>query len=231
MAPLQQARAVLFDLDGTFADTAPDLAYALNQTLAAFGADPLPFVRIRPVVSHGGAALVRLGFGLEPGDPGFDERREYLLAVYRANLCRETRLFDGMAEVLDALERHGRPWGIVTNKPAWLTDPLIEAMGLTARAGCIVSGDTCVHRKPHPEPILRACRDLAVAPAQTVYVGDADRDMIAGRAAGTATVAALFGYILDDEDPADWAADHRIGHARELLALLGLNPVDALTCG
>lgn len=222
VAPLAHSRAVLFDLDGTFADTAPDLAHALNGTLVAYGREPLPFERIRPVVSHGGLALIRLGFGLQPGDPGFDERRQYLLDLYRANLCRETRLFDGVAEVLDALERHGRRWGIVTNKPAWLTDPLLDAMGLSQRAGSIISGDTCEHRKPHPEPILCACRELQVAPADTVYVGDADRDMIAGRAAGTVTVAALFGYIQADDDPSAWDADHRIEHAAELLALLGL---------
>ncbi|MFM1891347.1 MAG: hypothetical protein RLZ44_424 [Pseudomonadota bacterium] len=227
MAPLRHARAVLFDLDGTFADTAPDLAYALNQTLAAFGLPPLPFERIRPVVSHGGLALIRLGFGLEPEQPGFAERRQHLLDVYHANLCRETRLFDGMAEVLAALEAHGLPWGIVTNKPAWLTDPLIAAMGLRQRAGSVISGDTCAHRKPHPEPILCACRELRVAPQQTVYVGDADRDMAAGRAAGAIPVAALFGYILEDDDPAAWDADHRIGHAAELLELLGLTAARA----
>lgn len=223
MAPLADKHAVLFDLDGTFADTAPDLAYALNETLRAYHQAPLSFEQIRPVVSHGGIALIRLGFAMEPGTDAFEERRLYLLDVYKANLCRETRLFEGIAEVIATLDSAGRPWGIVTNKPAWLTDPLMAAMALTERAGVIVSGDTCAQRKPHPEPILHACRTIGVIPEQTVYVGDAGRDIDAGRAAGTATVAALFGYIRANDDPADWHADHQITHATQLLELLGLN--------
>ena len=157
-------RAVLFDLDGTLADTAPDLAYALNCTLSHYGKDPLTYERIRPVVSHGGIALIRLGFGIEPGDPAFEEKRQYLLNVYAQNLLRDTCLFPGMSEILSFLEDRGTPWGIVTNKPAWLTDPLIEAMQLQHRAGAVVSGDTCQHRKPHPEPILHACALLERAP-------------------------------------------------------------------
>lgn len=214
--------AVLFDLDGTFADTAPDLAYALNQTLRHFGRAPLPFETIRPVVSHGGVALIRLGFDLGPDDPGYAAYRQYLLDVYQDNLCRETRLFDGMDDVLSGLEAAGLPWGIVTNKPAWLTDPLMAALGLAARAGTVISGDTCAHNKPHPEPIECACREVRSNPRRTVYVGDADRDMAAGRAAGNITVGALFGYIQPGEDPGAWQADHYIEQPRELLALLGL---------
>ena len=222
-APLAGARAVLFDLDGTFADTAPDLAYALNETLRAFDREPLPFEQIRPVVSHGGVALIRLGFGLEPGSEAFDRKRRFLLDVYRANLSRHTRLFDGMDEVLRVLDQAGCYWGIVTNKPAWLTDPLLDDMGLTDRAAVIISGDTCKERKPHPEPIQYACREIGVTPQQTVYVGDADRDIAAGRAAGTATVAALFGYIPAGEDSSHWRPDHQIGHPLQLLGLMGLD--------
>ncbi len=222
MKPLTDIEAVLFDLDGTFADTAPDLAYALNQTLRHFGREPLPFETIRPVVSHGGVALIRLGFGLGPDDPGYAEHRQFLLDTYQDNLCRETRLFDGMAEVLEGLEMAGLSWGIVTNKPAWLTDPLMAALGLAERAGTIISGDTCAHNKPHPEPIHCACREIGAAPQRTVYVGDADRDMAAGRAAGNITVGALFGYIQPGDDPSGWQADHYIEQPRDLLPLLGL---------
>ena len=220
MQALAVPAAVLFDLDGTLADTAPDLAYALNQTLQAHGRPALPFERIRPMVSHGGIALIRLGFGLEPEDPGFEDYRQHLLRVYQDNLCRETRLFDGMPEVLETLERRGIPWGVVTNKPAWLTDPLMSALGLTARTPAIVSGDTCAERKPHPQPLLHACRLLAADPSACWYVGDAGRDMQAARAAGCLAIGATFGYLCP-EDPVDaWQADRLIDHPRALLQLL-----------
>jgi phosphoglycolate phosphatase len=214
-------RAVLFDLDGTFADTAPDLAFALNDTLRRFGGAPLPYERIRPHVSHGATALIRLGFGLDPGSGPFEERRAVLLQVYRDNLCRDTRPFDGILAVLEALEQRSLGWGIVTNKPAWLTDPLMDQLGLAARAGCIVSGDTTPNRKPHPEPILHACARLGVSAAQSVYVGDAERDIEAGRRAGTATLAAAFGYLQVHEDPAAWGADALLATPLDLLDWLG----------
>jgi phosphoglycolate phosphatase len=212
--------AVLFDLDGTLADTAPDLAAALDRTLTHFGREPAPYAAIRPVVSHGAMALVRTGFDMHPDHPGFAERRQFLLDDYAANLCVETRLFDGMAEVLGLLESRSIPWGIVTNKPAWLTDPLIEAMQLAPRPGCVVSGDTCPQRKPHPAPILHACELLDRDPATTWYVGDAGRDMQAGRAAGCTTVAALYGYLHPEDPPDTWDADLCIHHPADLLGLL-----------
>jgi phosphoglycolate phosphatase len=212
--------AVLFDLDGTLADTAPDLAYALNQTLRHFGRSELPYERIRPVVSHGGIALIRLGFGLQPGAPSFEDKRQYLLQVYADNLLRETALFPGIAESLAYLEERAIPWGIVTNKPAWLTDPLVDAMQLTQRAGCIVSGDTCANRKPHPEPILHACEQLQRPAGRTWYIGDAGRDMQAGRAAGCLTVAALYGYLHPEDPPDDWDADLRLASSDLLVDLL-----------
>lgn len=218
--PLTRPAAVLFDLDGTLADTAPDLAYALNQTLNHYGHDPLPYERIRPVVSHGGIALIRLGFGMAPDQPGFEERRRFLLDVYLANLCRETRLFDGMPEVLAYLEQQTIAWGVVTNKPAWLTDPLMVQMGMQSRTPAIVSGDTCANRKPHPEPIFHACRLLGVDSADSWYVGDAGRDMQAGRTAGCTTIGATFGYIHPD-DPVDaWDSDAHIDQPRGLIDLL-----------
>ena len=212
--------AVLFDLDGTLADTAPDLAFALNRTLQHFRRDVLPYEVIRPVVSHGGIALIRLGFGLAPDAPGFEERRQFLLDVYADNLCRETGLFPGMAAVLAGLEAQRIPWGVVTNKPAWLTDPLIVAMQLDRRAGCVVSGDTCARRKPHPDPILHACRLLHSDPCDTWYVGDAGRDMQAGKAAGCITIGALYGYLHPEDPPHTWQTDLTIDHPEQLLDLL-----------
>ena len=223
MKPVTDTQAVLFDLDGTFADTAPDLAHALNATLNHFNLPSLSLERIRPAVSHGGAALIRLGFGMEPDAPGFEERRQYLLQVYLDNICRQTRLFDGMEQLLDTLAAHRIPWGIVTNKPAWLTDPLMAALPMPHNSECIVSGDTCGRSKPHPEPILHACALLGAEPARTLYVGDAERDLVAGRAAGNITVCALFGYIQPQDQPEQWPADHYINHAADLLALIGLD--------
>lgn len=213
-------RAILFDLDGTLADTAPDLAHALNETLRHYGRTPLDYEHIRPVVSHGGIALIRLGFAMQPDEPGFDERRQYLLRVYEANLCRDTRLFGGMSAVLTHLEANGIGWGVVTNKPAWLTDPLMRAMRLDRRAGAIVSGDTCANRKPHPEPILHACALIDCEPARTWYIGDAGRDIQAGRAAGCLTVGARWGYLHPDDPPQAWEADLMIDHPDQLLELL-----------
>jgi phosphoglycolate phosphatase len=223
MADPRTIRAVLFDLDGTFADTAPDLAYALNETLQRFGSARLPYETIRPRASDGALGLIQLGFAaLEPGTPPFEERRQALLDVYRDNLCRETKPFDGMVEVLDALEAAGVAWGIVTNKPARFTDPLMAGLNLAHRAACVVSGDTTPNRKPHPEPILHACARIGVAPMECVYVGDAERDIEAGRRAGTATLAAAFGYLEPHEDPAAWGADDVIDSPGRLLVWLGL---------
>jgi len=219
--PIPRPDAVLFDLDGTLADTAQDLAYALNQTLLHFGQATLPFEQVRPAVSHGGVALIRLGFGIQPESPGFEERRQFLLDVYKDNLCRATTLFPGMVNVLEDLESNRLPWGIVTNKPAWLTDPLIEAMQLGQRAGCVISGDTCARRKPHPQPILHACKLLDCKPSRTWYVGDAGRDMQAGRAAGCVTVGALYGYLHPDDPPVDWQSDLTVDTPEQLLDLLG----------
>ncbi|HID49921.1 MAG TPA: HAD family hydrolase, partial [Chromatiales bacterium] len=150
-------KTVLFDLDGTLADTAPDLAASLNAVLEANGRSPLPFETIRPAVSHGGMALIRLGFGLEPAHPDFDPLRQQLLRQYAGHIAVHTRLFPGMEEVLEHIEQSGMNWGVVTNKPGWLTRPLLEALDLMQRAACVVSGDTLAERKPDPAPMLHAC--------------------------------------------------------------------------
>jgi phosphoglycolate phosphatase len=216
-------RLVLFDLDGTFADTAPDLAYALNQTLERHGRAAIAFEHIRPQVSHGGAALIRLGFQIEPGHAAFEGYRQELLDCYQQNLSRHTSLFPGMEDLLEQMEKHGILWGIVTNKPAWLTDPLMEQLGFTGRAACIISGDTTENRKPHPGPILHACQMLDIAPGEALYVGDAQRDIEAGSRAGSATLAALFGYIGETDQPGQWGANGSIDHPLQILGWLGLD--------
>lgn len=214
---MSKIRTVLFDLDGTLADTAPDLAAALNELLAEEGRAPLPFAKIRPWVSHGSPALVRLGFGVEPGDDRFPRLRERLLLHYAENICRDTRVFPGVPELLDGLQARGIVWGIVTNKPAFLTNPLIERLGFDHRPACVVSGDTTANRKPHPEPLLHACAVAHAEASASLYVGDAERDVQAGREAGMKTLVALFGYIGENENPHQWGADGMVQEPLEVL--------------
>ena len=216
------AKTVLFDLDGTLADTAPDLAYALNETLKRNNKQPLPFEAIRPVVSHGGIALVKLGFNIGPEHPEFQSLRQQLLDIYIDNIANETTLFEGMDELLQQLEQRNILWGVVTNKPAWLTDPLMDALLLSQRAACIVSGDTLAERKPHPAPVLYACEQTGAKPHECLYVGDAQRDIEAGNRAGLKTLAALFGYIQENDDPALWQADAMINSPLEILDWLDI---------
>lgn len=206
-APVSSLRTVLFDLDGTLADTAPDLALALNRLLTETGNETLPYERIRAEASYGGKALVKLGFGLEPDSSEFEPLRQRFLELYRQHLCHNTRLFDGMETVLDEISRAGMNWGVVTNKPAYLTDPLIDQLGLSGKAIAVVSGDTTRNSKPHPEPLLHACQLAGSRPHQCLFVGDARRDIEAGKRAGMKTVAAGFGYIRDNDSIDDWGAD------------------------
>ncbi len=211
---------VLFDLDGTLLDTAPDLADALNTVLAENRRAPLPFDTIRGVVSHGGKALIELGFSLPESHPDFDPLRLRLLAVYRDNIARRTRPFPGMSELLGQLEQRGLNWGVVTNKPAWLTEPLLKELGLYGRAACVISGDTLNERKPHPAPMLHACEQAGSTPDQCVYIGDAQRDIEAGRNARMHTLVALFGYFRESDRPQEWQADALLEEPGELLAWL-----------
>ncbi|MDZ7643729.1 MAG: HAD-IA family hydrolase [Woeseiaceae bacterium] len=198
--------AVLFDLDGTLIDTAPDMVAALIRLQAERGDPAIAYEIARSNVSNGAAGLIRLAFP-DVGDPERTALHGRYLALYRQALCRESRVYPGLESLLDLFERHGRPWGIVTNKPRALTDELLAALGLDSRIGCSVSGDTLPQRKPHPAPMLLASRLLDVEPARIVYVGDAARDIEAGRAAGMATIAAAWGYITDNDDPLHWRAD------------------------
>jgi len=195
--------ALLLDLDGTLLDTAPDMGGALNRLRIERGLEPLAPAVYRPVVSHGAARLVALGFPDATGD-AFEQLRLRFLEIYARNLAGHTRLFPGIDDVLAELEERGLPWGIVTNKPAWLTDPLLEGLALSHRAACVVSGDTLPQRKPHPLPLLHAAALAGVRPEHCVYVGDAERDIQAGRAAGMATVVAAYGYLSADDDPRSW---------------------------
>ncbi len=211
---------VLFDLDGTLLDTAADLAAALNAVMVANGAAALPFEAIRPVVSHGGNALIELGFGIKPEQPRFEPLRQQFLEYYANNIARQTKLFPGMDEVLDEIERRGLRWGIVTNKPTWLTEPLLRALELHRRVAVVVCGDTLEQRKPHPAPLLHACRQIQAQPQACLYVGDAERDIRAGRAAGMTTLVALFGYLLADDRPETWGASAMIRTPGEILTWL-----------
>lgn len=213
--------AVFFDLDGTLADTAPDLAAAANRLVIEHGMAPVAYEKLRPVASHGARGLIGAAFGKKPEDPEFPALRDTFLDYYEADIAVHTRLFDGMDAVLAKLEANGIRWGIVTNKIARFTVPLVDAIGLTPRASAVVSGDTTAHTKPHPAPLLHAAELSGVAPGRCLYVGDDLRDIQAGKAAGMATVSAAYGYCGDGEPPETWGADYLIRHPSELLPLIG----------
>jgi len=211
-------RAILFDLDGTLADTAPDLAAAVNLLRTERGLTPTPYEILRPTASAGARGMIGAAFGLAPGDEGYEELRLQWFDHYQAAMAVHSTLFEGVAELLDGIRDAGMAWGIVTNKPARFTDPLVPQIGL-AHAGCIVSGDTTPHAKPHPAPLLEAARRLGIDPAHCWYVGDDLRDVEAGRAAGMVTVACNWGYC-GAIDPATWGADFLLDTPGHLLATL-----------
>ncbi len=221
MKAARPPKAVLFDLEGTLLDTAPDMAGALNVLRNLEGLAELPFSDIRPHVSHGAARLIEIGFSCTEG-ARFDDLRSRFLELYRHDLAARTRLFPGLEPVLDGMDVMGISWGIVTNKPAWLTEPLVDALGLRPRLRCIVSGDTLPRRKPHPDPLLHAARQMGCVPAECLYVGDAERDVLAGRAAGMRMIVAGFGYIGPGEDPSAWQADAIVAEPAELALHLGM---------
>ena len=214
-------RGLLLDLDGTLLDTAPDMAGALIRLRVAEGPEELPFAQIRPLVSHGAPRLIRYAFG-DPDAARYEALRARFLEFYRGALAVHTRMFDGFEEVLAAVERAGMRWGIVTNKPGWLTAPLLEEIGLSARCGCVVSGDTLAERKPHPLPLLHAAGILGVAPRECAYFGDAERDVQAARNAGMIPLVAGFGYLDEGEDPAAWEPAAVLARPGDLLDWLGL---------
>jgi phosphoglycolate phosphatase len=212
-------KGVLFDLDGTLLDTALDMTEALNALRAQEGLGALSNEVVRCQVSHGGHALVRLGFGTLPPEQ-HENMRTRLLDIYRRQLARHTQLFEGGDELLTELERRGLAWGIVTNKPGWLTDPLLVEVNLHKRARAVVSGDTLAERKPHPLPLLHAAATMGIEPAQCVYVGDAERDMQAAQAAGMFALVAGYGYLGDDDQADAWFSHGWLDTPLELLAWL-----------
>jgi N-acetyl-D-muramate 6-phosphate phosphatase len=212
-------QAVLFDLDGTFADTAPDLGFAVNQMRISRGLPPVADEKTRPVTSSGARGLLAAGFGITPDHADYAAMRDEFLNIYEANLCRETRLFDGMAELVDELESRRLTWGIVTNKAERFALPLMRLLGYSARAACIIGGDTTGKLKPHPEPLYAAARAIRIAPANCVYVGDDERDVQAGRTAGMKTLAVRYGY-LNGSNPQAWGADAVIDTPMETLGHL-----------
>jgi len=215
---LPAPRAVLFDLDGTLADTAPDLAAAVNWMRTERGLEPTPYAILRPTASAGARGMIGAAFGLAPGDEGYEELRVQWFERYQSAMAVHSTLFDGISDLLEGITGAGMAWGIVTNKPARFTDPLVPLIGL-AHAGCVISGDTTPHAKPHPAPLLEAARRLDIAPAHCWYVGDDLRDIEAGRAAGMVTVACNWGYC-GSIDPATWGADHLLDTPQQLLQML-----------
>ncbi|AMQ87858.1 phosphoglycolate phosphatase [Marinobacter sp. LQ44] len=212
--------AVLFDLDGTLIDTAPDFIRCLNMLRQQHELAPLPAEHIRRSVSNGARAMIRVGFGLEPEHPDYLEKHTAFLDLYEAGVAIETTLFEGMDELLLDLERRSIPWGIVTNKPARFAIPLIEALGLAERCATLICPDHVAERKPHPESLLLACREIGAEPKQAVYVGDHERDIEAGRNAGMRTIAVRYGYIEQPESVDLWQADIIVDTVSDLAKLL-----------
>ncbi len=217
-------RAVLFDLDGTLVDTAPDLGDAINIMLARRNRPALPEPVIRAQASHGSQALIRVAFGIAETNAAFAELRQEFLEHYAAHIADRSSLFPGMDRLLAELESRAIAWGVVTNKPARYTEPLLEQLGLLSRAACVVSGDTCARAKPHPEPMRHACRSIDLAPERCLYVGDAERDIQAARAVGMPVVVALYGYLSETDRPQEWGGDGYINQPTDLLDYPGLAP-------
>lgn len=215
--------AIFFDLDGTLADTAPDLAGALNKLRSEQGLPPLPLADLRPYISAGAKGLLLAGLNISPESPTYLATQERFLTLYEKNVHNETRLFDGIAECLDRLDNLTIPWGIVTNKALRFAAPLIDGLGLQHRAICLVASDSASHPKPHPAPLLMAARIAAIEPHYCTYVGDDERDILAARAAGMKAVAATWGYLGSDKPVADWGADITISSPKDIFRVIATN--------
>lgn len=212
--------AVLFDLDGTIADTAPDLGYAINQQRLARSLPELPAEAVRAHASSGARGLLKIGFNISPENSGYEEMRDEFLAIYEKNLARGSELFPGVASLLAQIEQRGMAWGIVTNKAERFTFPLLNALGLIERAAVVICGDTTPHPKPHPAPLLAASGKLGFAASSCLYVGDDERDVQAGQAAGMPVIVARYGYLGNGKPPESWGADGYIDSPMELLDFL-----------
>ncbi|MAT52570.1 MAG: phosphoglycolate phosphatase [Porticoccaceae bacterium] len=221
--PACRYAAVLFDLDGTLLDTAPDFVTAINRLLSDRGLAPHSEAQVRRAVTHGSAGLIERTFNLVPEHPDFEPLRQQLLAYYRGCLVEKTRLFDGMETVLTYLAQAGTPWGIVTNKPEQYTSAILAGLTFPALPAAVICPDHVTLTKPDPESILLACQQLSVDPEQVLYVGDHARDIMAGRNAGADTAAVSYGYLDPDEDCAAWGADYQVAHPLELLDIVFAN--------
>ncbi|QIL80865.1 HAD-IA family hydrolase [Diaphorobacter sp. HDW4A] len=216
----KNVRAVLFDLDGTLIDSAPDLGAAADMLRVARGMPSLPIDAYRHMAGAGARGMLKVGFDMTPEHPDFSALREEFFNNYEARIHESTFQFEGVPQLVDALVARSMPWGVVTNKATRFTSLIVERMPLFASAGAVVSGDTTPHSKPHPAPLLEAAKRIQVDPAQCIYVGDDERDIIGGKAAGMLTVAAAYGYLGDGANPRDWGADFLIESPLELLKFL-----------
>lgn len=219
---MQTIRAVLFDLDGTLIDSAPDLGGAANRMRVRRGMPALPLENYRHMAGAGARGMLRIGFGVTPEADEFPELKEEFFAEYERHLCVDTIVFDGIHDLVSRIESAGLKWGVVTNKMERFTLPLIRLMPWLASAHAVVCGDTTPHAKPHPEPLFEACRRLGVPPQAAIYVGDDERDIVAGKAAGMATIAACYGYLGEGHDGTNWDADHVAHSVSELAHALKL---------
>jgi len=222
-------KAVIFDLDGTLLDTAPDLAAALNIMLAKHNYPDVPFEQIRPIASYGSKALIKLGFNIEENHPIFAALRQEFLNIYSEHSCILTILFPGMSAVLAELQKRKIPWGIVTNKPGWLTMPILKTLQLIDKTDCVVCGDTLSETKPSPAPLLYACELLHCSPAECIYIGDAEFDALAGKRAGIKTLIAGFGYISENDKVNEWGVEKVISSPVEILDYLIPSPLEGVS--
>ena len=217
---LNQFQLVLFDFDGTVADTARDMINALNRLLLEYSMRTVEFEDLRAYVSNGTPALLKHGFDCSPEDEKFDVLRNEFLRIYEENVCVQTVLYPGTQSVLERCQKTGISWGIVTNKPEHLTRMIVQQLGLSNSVACIVGGDTLKFRKPRPEPVTHACNLAGIEPKNTVFVGDSWRDVEAGRQSGVTTVGASYGYIPPDDDPNGWNADFIIDSITDVSKIL-----------
>lgn len=212
-----RVKTILFDLDGTLLDTAPDLTHALNQLLVRYGKAPTTSQKVRPAISTGALGIIKVGFDLDHTHPDYPKLRQEFYTEYTKNISKHTELFPGMADVLDTLRENGMPWGVVTNKHFALAETLMADLNLLEECACLVGGDTTARAKPYPDPLEFACKQLNVTPSECVYVGDAPSDIEAAKQANMQSIAAMYGYIADNAKPEQWAADFYIDKPGEIL--------------